>query len=226
MVTLLKILSQVCCYCLADHYFWASKCSEVPGGVVCGSPEVHPLIWGGNENFPLMRLWLVQPQECQREQDVNIEFFSMNIFKNSHFAALPKKKPEMKPTLAIPGVVWVAAGFSHHVPWSRGSSTCENVPFSQQLERKTLQVLAGWKRELQQAAASCKRAALKQKLPGSAKAEGPAPEWNAYKNKMVTMQQRRSRDQEVSVLHTTWYSAWKNIVTILGMQAWIHSWKA
>lgn len=62
-------------------------------------------------------------------------------------------------------------------------------------------LLAG--KELQQAAASCKRAALKEKLPGSAKAEGPAPEWNAYKNKMVTMQQRRSRDQEVSVLHTT-----------------------
>lgn len=76
---------------------------------------------------------------------------------------------------------------------------------------------------MQQAAASCKTAALKQKLPGSAKAEGPAPEWNAYKNKMVTMQQRRSRDQEVSVLHTTRYSAWKNIVTIIEIRARIHS---
>jgi len=71
---------------------------------------------------------------------------------------------------------------------------------------------------MQQAAASCKIAALKQKLLGSARAEGPAPEWNAYKNKMVTMQQR-SRDQEVSVLHTTRYSAWKNIVTIIEIQA-------
>lgn len=72
---------------------------------------------------------------------------------------------------------------------------------------------------MQQAAASCKIAALKQKLLGSARAEGPAPEWNAYKNKMVTMQQRRSRDQEVSMLHTTRYAAWKNIVTIIEIQA-------
>lgn len=77
---------------------------------------------------------------------------------------------------------------------------------------------------MQQAAASCKIAALKQKLLGSARAKGPAPEWNAYKNKMVTMQQRRrSRDQEVSMLHTTRYSAWKNIVTIIEIRAWVHS---
>ena len=124
------------------------------------------------------------------------------LVSDQPFFSPSKKSAEVKCTLAIPCVVQVAAGYSRHVPCFWGS-TCENVPFSQSLERKTLQVLAGWKRKMQQAAASCKIAALKQKLPGSAKAEGPAPEWNAYKNKMVTMQQRRSRDREVSVLHTT-----------------------
>lgn len=68
-----------------------------------------------------------------------------------------------------------------------------------------MQVLPGWKRGMQQAAASCKIAALKQKLPRSAKAEGPAPEWNAYKNKMVTMQQRRreTRKFQCYIQHDT-----------------------
>lgn len=58
---------------------------------------------------------------------------------------------------------------------------------------------------MQQAAASCKIAALKQKLPRSAKAEGPAPEWNAYKNKMVTMQQRQreTRKFQCYIQHDT-----------------------
>lgn len=58
---------------------------------------------------------------------------------------------------------------------------------------------------MQQAAASCKIAALKQKLPHSAKAEGPAPEWNAYKNKMVTMQQKRreTRKFQCYIQHDT-----------------------
>lgn len=63
----------------------------MPGGAVCGSPDVYPLIWGGDGNVPLMQARLARQQKCQHEQDGNRENFFMKLSKPSLFAALPKE---------------------------------------------------------------------------------------------------------------------------------------
>lgn len=63
----------------------------MPGGAVCGSPDVYPLIWGGDGSVPLMQARLAQQQKCQHGQDGNREHFFMKLFKPSLFAALPKE---------------------------------------------------------------------------------------------------------------------------------------
>lgn len=79
---------------------FSQQCSKVPGGAVCGSSGVYPLIQGGSENSPLMPACLLQQQKCQPRAGCESRNFLLNFFKTSHFAAVP---PRNEPTLAILG---------------------------------------------------------------------------------------------------------------------------